>query len=110
MKKARRALTAVTLPDGIYAIGGYDGEKYLKSMEKFDIRTGTWISLAPMNYERCTFSAAVSPDCQHIYAIGGFNGNPLGIVERYSVIEDKWTVVQPLQNPRFMHTSVIIYD
>jgi N-acetylneuraminic acid mutarotase len=29
MKEARRALAAVVLPDGIYAIGGYDGRQYL---------------------------------------------------------------------------------
>jgi len=38
MSTPRRALTVVTLPDGIYAIGGYDGSKYLNSVEKFDIR------------------------------------------------------------------------
>jgi len=38
MSVQRRALAAVTLPDGIYAIGGYDGQKYLDSVEKFDIR------------------------------------------------------------------------
>lgn len=30
----RRALAAVTLPDGIYAIGGFDGFNYLNSVEK----------------------------------------------------------------------------
>ena len=30
----RRALTAITLPDGIYAMGGYDGANYLSSVEK----------------------------------------------------------------------------
>ena len=30
----RRALSAVTLPDGIYAIGGFDGQTYLSSVEK----------------------------------------------------------------------------
>jgi N-acetylneuraminic acid mutarotase len=34
MKEARRALAAVTMPDGIYAIGGYDGKQYLASVEK----------------------------------------------------------------------------
>lgn len=32
----RRALSAVTLPDGIYAIGGFDGYNYLSSVEKYD--------------------------------------------------------------------------
>lgn len=34
MNEARRALAAVALPDGIYAIGGYDGNKYLSTVEK----------------------------------------------------------------------------
>ena len=34
MNQARRALAAVALPDGIYAIGGYDGKQYLSSVEK----------------------------------------------------------------------------
>jgi influenza virus NS1A-binding protein len=34
MNEARRALAAVALPDGIYAIGGYDGKSYLASVEK----------------------------------------------------------------------------
>ena len=37
MKEARRALAAVVLPDGIYAIGGYDGRQYLATVEKFDL-------------------------------------------------------------------------
>ena len=35
MNEARRALAAVALPDGIYAIGGYDGKQYLSSVEKY---------------------------------------------------------------------------
>ena len=34
MTEARRALAAVSLPDGIYAIGGYDGKQYLSTVEK----------------------------------------------------------------------------
>ena len=30
----RRALSAVTLPDGIYVMGGFDGFNYLSSVEK----------------------------------------------------------------------------
>lgn len=35
MNEARRALAAVALPDGIYAIGGYNGKEYLSSVEKY---------------------------------------------------------------------------
>jgi len=27
-----------------------------------------------MHKSRCTLSAVASPDCQYLYAIGGFNG------------------------------------
>jgi len=30
----RRALSAVTLPDGIYVMGGFDGFNYLNTVEK----------------------------------------------------------------------------
>lgn len=36
MNTSRRALSAVTLADGIYAIGGFDGMSYLRSVEKYD--------------------------------------------------------------------------
>lgn len=35
MNECRRALSLVALPDGIYAIGGYNGSSYLSSVEKY---------------------------------------------------------------------------
>lgn len=34
LKEHRRALSLVALPDGIYAIGGYNGKEYLATVEK----------------------------------------------------------------------------
>jgi len=28
--------TSVSLPNGVYVVGGYNGEKYLNSVERFD--------------------------------------------------------------------------
>jgi influenza virus NS1A-binding protein len=39
MKQPRRALAVVALPDGIFAIGGYDGKQYLATVEKYDLTT-----------------------------------------------------------------------
>ena len=36
LKEHRRALALVALPDGIYAVGGYNGKEYLSSVEKYD--------------------------------------------------------------------------
>lgn len=110
MKFARRALSCVAMPDGIYALGGYDGTRYLNKLEKFDIRMQKWLELSPMKFGRCTLSAVASGDFQHIYAIGGFNGKGLPVVERYSVVEDKWTQTSSLLSHRFMHASVLLSD
>jgi len=85
----RRALSAVALPDGIYAIGGFDGQNYLSSIEKYDEAKNEWTFISSMNYARCTLSAIATPDCQNIYVIGGFDNGPLNTVEKYSVIDDK---------------------
>lgn len=39
----RRAMGVVTLLDGVYAIGGFDGERYLSSVERMDEASGEWV-------------------------------------------------------------------
>jgi hypothetical protein len=56
-----------------------------------------------MNNERCTLAAVPSPDFQYIYAMGGFNGKPMNVVERYSVMNDTWEFISPMKRHRFMH-------
>lgn len=90
MKEGRRALAAVALPDGIYAIGGYNGKEYINSVEKYDFFTNEWTLIKPMSTPRCTLSAVASSDCQYIYVIGGFNGSSLNTVERYNVHDEVW--------------------
>lgn len=108
MKETRRALTAVALPDGIYAIGGYNGKDYVASVEKYDFFRNEWITVASMKTPRCTLSAVASSDCMHIYATGGFNGNALETVERYDVVKEQWEQVASMKNKRFMHAAVLV--
>jgi len=82
LNTARRALAAVTLPDGIYAIGGFDGESYLSTVEKYEESTNEWVFVSSMNYPRCTLSAVTSNDFRNIYVLGGFDNGPLKTVER----------------------------
>jgi influenza virus NS1A-binding protein len=63
LQEQRRALSAVALPDGVYAIGGYDGKEYLSSVERYDLDRKAWVKVASMNIPRCTLSAVASPDC-----------------------------------------------
>ena len=34
MSDGKRALSAVSLPDGIYILGGYNGKEYLSEVER----------------------------------------------------------------------------
>lgn len=108
MSDQRRALTAVSLPNGVYAIGGYDGEKYLNSVERYDQETNLWLPVKPMKQKRCTLSSVSSNDCRYIYAIGGFNGHPLETVERFDVQDGEWELIKSMNSKRFMHASVLI--
>ena len=108
MNTPRRALGAVSVGNSIVAIGGYDGAKYLNTVERLDMQTGKWSYMRSMSTARCAFAAVVSPDQKYIYAVGGFNGTALSEVERYSVSEDTWTRVTPLPMARFMHVAVLL--
>ena len=91
MNRGRRALSLVALPDGIYAIGGFTGKDYIAEVERYDISNNEWVQMKPMLSAKCTLSCAVSlPDYRYIYAMGGFNGQPLGNVERYDVASERW--------------------
>ena len=57
-------------------------------MNRFDLQKQQWVQVRPLNTPKCTLSAVASHDCQYVYAIGGFNGVALDIVERYNVITD----------------------
>lgn len=59
-----------------------------------------------MNTSRCTLAAVASSDCQYIYALGGFNGNSLDLVERYNIMSDEWEFTTPMISKRFMHEAV----
>lgn len=52
-----RDLIGVTLLGNmLFAVGGYDGQQYLKIVEKYDAEKNEWIQTAPLNFCR-------SPTC-----------------------------------------------
>lgn len=87
MNEGRRALAAVAMPDGIYAIGGYNGKDYIDSVERYDLVKDRWTLITALTSPKCTMSALASPDFQSIYVLGGFNGVQLDEIERYDMRE-----------------------
>lgn len=54
----------------IYVLGGYDGETYLRDVEKLSPRKQHWERVPDMIQTRSYFTAAAIHD--RIYAIGGY--------------------------------------
>jgi len=115
-----RIWCASTMIDGVtFAVGGYDGEYYLHSVEanktfgSFDYgsstpadsgvgsqRSSSWVTCAPMSEGRATLGVANLSG--KLYAAGGFSadGHVLDLCEIYDPRADVWTVGQPLKYKR----------
>lgn len=109
MNEGRRALAAVSMPDGIYAIGGYNGKDYISSVEKYDVESDSWQIVCHLNSPKCTMTAVASPDEQKFYVIGGFNGTQLNEVEVYNTqTRTLRKFSYPMELKRFMHSSAVL--
>ena len=109
MNEGRRALSAVSMPDGIYAIGGYNGKDYISSIERYSIELDSWELVCHLNSPKCTMTAVASPNNQFFYVIGGFNGTQLNEVEIFDTHTKKLTkFIYPMQKKRFMHASAVL--
>jgi len=62
-----------------YAIGGFDGETMVSSVEIYEPRTGTWMTGEPMKDLRGYSAVAVVKDS--IYVIGGYKGEEDDILD-----------------------------
>lgn len=105
----RRGHQAICLPDGIYIIGGNDGNCILKSCEKYDFMTKKWKLIGAMNYGKYNFSAN-STYCQYIFTFGGMtNGDKIiNYVERYDLFNNKWDVIGKMPVLKSGHCSILV--
>ncbi|CAN6576060.1 unnamed protein product [Malus baccata var. baccata] len=80
MLQKRMALAAVELKGVLYATGGYDGNSYLNTVDRFDPRDRSWTKIASMHSKRsCHLSVVLSEKMGYsaaavveaIYVIGG---------------------------------------
>ena len=77
MKNPRRSFTLMSLPNGLYAIGGHDGKGFLKPVEMYYFQLENWVQIASMNQARFRHSAVCTSDYQNIIVFGGFQIQPL---------------------------------
>jgi len=94
LETGRLGLTASHLvhPDGedyVYACGGSDGSDVLASVERFNVREGTWNPAPPMSTPRLGHAAAVVNN--KLYVIGGYDGKePLDTFECFDPELGQW--------------------
>jgi hypothetical protein len=96
--------TAVSRGTFVYSIGGRGPVAVLADLDRYDVWTNTWRSLADMPTARAGLGAAIiGPE---IYAIGGrttgapCSGGELRSVERYDIRSNTWVRLAPLPTAR----------
>jgi hypothetical protein len=101
MSTARSNFALASLGDRIYVVGGTgytpDTAITLKTVDTYDVTTGTWSSVADLPLARQRLGAAGGPDGR-LYAIGGSTDMIPGTtaVDAYDPIANRWTPVSPL--------------
>ncbi|XP_030922082.1 kelch-like protein 28 [Geospiza fortis] len=125
MFESRSTLGVAVLAGELYALGGYDGQSYLRSvekyvpkgkewqgggfihpspahmnsMERYDPSKNSWETVASMADKRINFGVGVM--LGFIFVVGGHNGvSHLSSIERYDPHQNQWTVCRPMKEPR----------
>ncbi|XP_064071769.1 uncharacterized protein LOC113399806 [Vanessa tameamea] len=97
----------------LYAIGGQDKEdRVLRSVERFDPKTGSWSEVRAMGTAR--MAAAVAKYRDYIWVAGGMTGkkrHPVSAsVECYNSKTNQWTEIHCLRFPRCFATLFSMND
>ena len=94
--QSKRCRLGVTAFNGkLYVCGGYDGCKFLDTVEVYDPVANEWSFATPMNSRRSRVALVANQG--HLYAIGGYDGlTNLNSVEIYDHHLDKWSLVSPM--------------
>ncbi|XP_032886286.1 kelch-like protein 4 [Amblyraja radiata] len=83
----------------LYAVGGMDTNKGATTVEKYDLRTNTWIQVGTMNGRRLQFGVAVIDN--KLYVVGGRDGlKTSNTVECYNPIAKVWLIMPPMSTHR----------
>lgn len=58
----RDAIGVSVIGDWLIAVGGYDGNQYLKTVEQYDTESNEWQQIAPVNYSRAGACVVAIPN------------------------------------------------
>jgi N-acetylneuraminic acid mutarotase len=93
MPTARTEVTAATIGDVIYVIGGFPTGAHTNVVEAYDISENSWSTKAPL--PQAIDHAGAATVNGKLYVIGGyinlFNGTISSATYEYDPLEDEWT-------------------
>lgn len=104
---SRDNFASAVVGDKIYIIGGWDvkSDKYLSSVEVFNIPTQSWSTAPPV--PRALYGAAATVFGRWIVVTGGSNRESLSYI--FDTMKQKWTETDVgLSPPRINHSCVTI--
>ncbi|XP_006871369.1 PREDICTED: kelch-like protein 4 [Chrysochloris asiatica] len=83
----------------LYAVGGMHAMKGTTTIEKYDLRTNSWLHIGTMNGPRLQFGVAVIDN--KLYVVGGRDGlKTLNTVECFNPVGKVWSVMPPMSTHR----------
>ncbi|XP_008050385.1 kelch-like protein 35 [Carlito syrichta] len=79
----------------LFAVGGFDGLRRLRSVERYDPFSNTWAAAPPL--PEAVSSAAVAPCAGQLYVIGGAGQDGVNTdkVQCFDPKEDRWSLRSP---------------
>uniref|UniRef100_G3UNA8 Kelch like family member 35 n=1 Tax=Loxodonta africana TaxID=9785 RepID=G3UNA8_LOXAF len=79
----------------LFVVGGFDGLRRLRSVERYDPFSNTWAAAAPL--PEAVSSAAVAPCAGQLYVIGGAGQDGVNTdkVQCFDPQEDQWSLRSP---------------
>lgn len=99
MNEPRAFFGVATVENYLYAIGGFNGTSWLRTMERYDPLANQWTTMTPMSVPRSSFGVTVWNG--RIYVMGGTDGlHLLNTVEKFNPRTNRWHCSQAMQARR----------
>ena len=109
MMEYREGHVMGTVPDGVLAIGGFDGTATTASCEFYHTGDGLWTSVADLPAPRQDATAPALFE-NRVFVIGGWDGGATYYddILQYDMDTDTWTPVATMSSGRAGHSSVLL--
>ena len=102
-----RRVTLYLRKDLLYAVEGFDSQRYWASVVCYDPATNVWLPVAPMTTARWVHGVAAHGGV--IYAVGGRDRtSSLSSVERFDPATNVWSPVAPMTTARADHGVAVL--